>query len=359
MSVGVLRKAVLYIKGTQDVSFFSILANSRLFSVFTGSPQYFVMLPMMGGLLTILALIDAYFLATASNKNFDKWLQLIVSAVCTVLSSISIYGSILSTVLGFTFAAGPWLFFSSVLVGCIHQTVMMGVNLQRTVESPNNSIQRMHFLQAALNNLFVLSLLMAILGSVVFVMLSPIAPIVGSACAILAMTLTAADILWRLLPHPWKLIIKEAVSVGKPKISEQLISNGRDQEMSKENTLIQNDTYPRLFTQKDYSAEISSMDKEQARLYLLSVIENKIAKLTISHVAICDKISHKIGLLQALHVSMLDHAPFFKKNFLAQFPLAFQSFWVETGEVEQIVNAAVALQNRIDNTIEGNPLIRC
>lgn len=351
MSVGMIKRAVIYIKEVQDINFFSIMANSRLFSEFTGSPQFFVMLPLMSIWLTVIALIDTYNLAIASNKNLDKWLHFIVSGTCAILSSISIYGSIVSALLGVTFAASSWLFFSSVLVGCLHQTVLLCLNLIRAFESPKHTIQRMHYLQAAINNGFYALLMCSILGGVVFTMLSPVAPVVGSTLAITAVVLTIIDILWQLLPPLYKAAVKNFFYVGKPEMKHQIPENQVELVQTlKSSKTIDSDTHFRFFTQKDYALEIQNLDVEQAKQYLCSVIEIKLSKLSQGDLPQNDKVQQKINALNLIHSYINSQAPFLKKQLLEQYPLAFQSFWAEIGEVEQIVNAALNLQKNFENS---------
>lgn len=78
-------KAITYIRETQEVALFSTMADTRWYSAFGGSPLFFIMLPFIGILLTLNALMNAYKLIQASNKNLDKWFNLIISATCAFL----------------------------------------------------------------------------------------------------------------------------------------------------------------------------------------------------------------------------------------------------------------------------------
>ena len=343
MSVRLLQKAILYIKEVQDIGLFALMSDARIFMFFTGTPLYYVMLPFIGLLLTGSAIINGYYLAKSGNKNLDQWFGFIVSVICAVLASISLYGAALATAYGFTFVAGPWLFFSSVAFAAAHQIVMLGINAYRAYESITGSAQRMHYIQAALNNLFLLGLLTAIIGAVVFVMLFPIAPAVGSAFALSAVAFTSLNILWRFIPHNWKVFIKGLVFLEKPDLTAQVeLTESQSIELIKTAEISLNDDarYHRLFTRCDFSAQIKVMDLSVAEAYLKNIIVNKIAALQDRSLPATDKNNQKAALLFEVLRALTQHMPISKKHALQMYPLAFQSFWAEKGEVEQLVDAA-------------------
>ncbi|BCA95849.1 hypothetical protein TUM19329_22100 [Legionella antarctica] len=342
MSVRWIQKAVQYIKEIQDVGFFALMADSRIFMFFTGTPLYYVMLPFMGLLLTVTALINGYNLLKARNKNLDQWFGFIISAVCAVLASISLYGAAISTAYGLSFLAGPWFFFSSVLVAAFHQLAMLGLNGYRAYESPQGSAQRMHYIQAALNNLVVLSLLAAVVGAVAFVMLFPVAPAVGSAFALTAVACTVLNILWRFIPHNWKLSVKGLLGLGKPEATEQEPTESSELIRSL-NTDLQHAQYHRIFTRCDYSAEVKTMKLNTGEAYLQKIISKKITVLQESSVPENEKNNQKAAFLNDISSSLSYHTPMNKKQLLRAYPLAFQSFWADKGDVEQLFDAAKVL----------------
>jgi hypothetical protein len=348
MAAGMLQKAVLYIKETQDIGLFGVMADSRWFAAFSGSPFFFVMLPFIGILLTVLAAINGYQLAIAENKNFDKWFGFAISGVCAALASISLYGAVIATSLGVAFAAGPWFFLGSVVLAGIHQGVMLGLNLYRAYESLSGSSQRMHYIQAALNNSFILSLLTAISGAAIFVMLTPVAPIVGSACAIAAVAITGINMLWRLIPHNWKLSIKEYLHLGKPDLvlnEEQIHLSIKSYNVASfHSPLISSHT--RLFAPFDYSAAIKSLDLITSSNYMKEVLSQKIDVLNAHSTVKNDINSQKIDFLLHLSNQLDEDTVISKSDLLKKYPLAFQSFWAEKGEVEQIFDAVMAVQNK-------------
>lgn len=345
MVVGEFQKAVTYIKETQDIALFTTMADARWYSAFGASPLFFVMLPFIGVLITINALINAYNFSKASNKNLDQWFGFVVSALCAALGCVSLYGAAISVFLGVSFAAGPWFFLSSLMVASLHQVTMLGINFARAYEALPGSAQRMHHLQAAINNLFLLGLLGSAVGSVLFVMLFPsVAPLVGAGCAIGAVALTGLDILWRIVPHNWKLTIKGFLHLGKPELVQNI---GRpltqDVPSNLDKTQEHNPNHHRLFTRFDYSAKVRELDVERARDYLGQVIVRKIASFETATGD--EKTQHKLAVLELLRGTSVDFE-YSKKALLKDYPLAFQSFWAEKGEVEQIFDAVVVFQEK-------------
>lgn len=353
MLVNEVQKALTYIRETQEIALFATMADARWYSAFGASPLFFVILPFIGILLTINALINAYKLVKASNKNLDQWSTLIISAICAVLGSVSLYGAALSAFIGFSFTAGPWFFLSSLIVAFTHQVIMMGINFYRAYESVTGSAQRMHFMQAALNNLFVLGILSAALGAVIFVMLLPtVAPVLGVSCAMTAAGCTLVDILWHMVPHNWKQAIKAGLYLGKPDVTE----NNKSQlqpacgvEQAKEATLEVNPNAHRLFTRFEYSNLVRDLDVAHASAYLTQMILRKIEAYGTKDAALRDeKTQNKLAVLNYLYdvVQGKTETQVSKRAILVKYPLAFQSFWVEKGDVEQLCDAVIVFQQK-------------
>ena len=355
MLIDLFKKAVVYIKQIQDIGLFGVMSNKDIFFVFTGSPLYYVMLPMIGMLMTLLALVNGYELLTARNKNLDKWFGFIVSVICAALSSISLYGAVIASILGVSFAIGPWFFLSSVAVAFAHQVATFGLNVYRVFESSIGSTQFNHHMQTVVNTAFNLALITAVAGSVVFVMLTPIAPAVGSFFALTAVVLTAANILWRLIPDNFKNTLKQQFGLWKP---EQEVVLESDFIQSKDSVLVaaQESTYYRIFTKIDHSAQVKQNNISSGLDYLRTTIQNKIDLFDAKSLPHSEKNSQKRALLADTLLAIdTDLSSFSKKQLLEKYPLAFQSFWAEKGDVEEIVDAADLIQaKKNDNVAEEN-----
>ncbi|MBL7479022.1 hypothetical protein [Legionella bononiensis] len=347
MILGIIQKAIAYTKEVQEVGLFGVMADSRLFAAFSGSPFYYVMLPFIGILLTLSAAISGYQLAIAENKNFDKWFGFIVSGLCAVLASVSLYGAVIASAMKVTFAAGPWFFLSSVVLAGLHQAIMLGINAYRAYESLSGSAQRMHFIQAALNNAFILGLLTAISGAITFVMLTPVAPFLGTACALTAVLLTGVNLVWRMIPYNWKLSIKELFHLNKPIVIniDQLDLSALKIDIPDLSATISISSQ-RLFSQIEYSSVLKTMELSQAHVYIKDIINRKIELLNSSSTPKNDKNIQKLNLLTQLSTQLNDKQLISKADLLSTYPLAFQSFWSEKGDVEQIFDAVLSLQDK-------------
>ncbi len=367
MLVRLVQKLVSYTKEVQDTVLFGLMSDERLFSALSASPLLYITMPFIGILMTITTIINGYRLAKASNKNFDQWFNFLTSLGCAILASISLYGGAIAGVYDFTFAVGPWFFFASTALAFLHQSVMLGLNAYRAYESLSGSAQRMHYVQAAVNNLFIMGLLTAVLGAVTFVMLFPtVAPALGSALALTAVGFTLAHIAWKVLPHNWKLFIKGLLFLGKPEPApapqDELVSTP-ELEGALNSNVTNEGQHHRLFTRPDYSAAVKEMTPKRGEAYLHQVILRKIAVLDNPSVPQTDKISQKIKCLSEMDQALTGHAKINKTDLLDRYPLAFQSFWAEKGDVEQIFDAARIVitkyeqQNNVIDAPTDQPLL--
>ncbi|WP_199741657.1 hypothetical protein [Legionella sp. km535] len=355
MALGIIQKAVAYIKEVQDIGLFGVMADSRLFAAFSGSPFFYVMLPFIAVLLTLSAAISGYQLAYAENKNFDKWFAFIASGVCAVLASVSLYGAVIASALKVTFAAGPWFFLSSVVLAGLHQGIMLGINIYRVCMSLTGSAQRMHYIQAALSNAFILGLLTAISGAITFVMLTPVAPILGTVCAATAALLTGLNLLWRMIPYNWKYSIKEFFHLNKPiEINfgnlEALFIKTEIPDLGATISISSH----RFFSPMDYCSVLQSMESIQTNQYLKDIINRKIEQLHSSPIPDSEKNSQKEKVLIHLSTQLDSKQLISKEDLLKTYPLAFQSFWAEKGEVEQIYDAVMLLQGRNEPVVHDD-----
>ncbi|WP_158617406.1 hypothetical protein [Legionella sp. km772] len=329
------------------MALFAIMSDEDIFFIFNGSPLYFAMLPMIGLLSTILVVANAYELSKANNKNFDRWFGLIVSALCATLASISLYGSVIASYYELNFALGPWFFLASVAVAFTHQFALFSLNCYRAYESLSNSAQRMHYVQAAFNNAYHLGIIAAVAGALTFVMLTPIAPALGSACAITAVCMTAVNLLWKMLPASWRDKVKAHLELDKPKFGEEEVYHfppdlKAEKKVHPESEL----SYQRLFTKRDYSAEIQHQSFSQGLNHLQKIIQEKINRYNAAALPHSEKNEQKKALLLELKNSLNNDLCFSKRRLLHSYPLAFQSFWVEESEVESIVKAAYLLKDK-------------
>ncbi len=346
MFLKLFKKSVSYIKELHEMALFAIMSDEDIFFIFNGSPLYFAILPLLGLLSTVLALVNGFELSKANNKNFDRWSAFIVSALCATLASVSLYGSVIASYYELSFALGPWFFLASVGVAFAHQLTLFGLNCYRAYESLSNSAQRVHYVQAALNNVFHLGLISAVAGALTFVMLTPIAPALGSACALTAVAMTTIGILWKILPASWRDAIKNQFELVTPDLEQEKNTEHSLVDLPKKLSRVPESHYQRIFTKLDHSAEIQVKPFDEGLTYLQKTIQEKIRVYNSNPLPHSDKNQQKKALLQDLSSSLGKDLSFSKKYLLRAYPLGFQSFWAEKGDVEQIVDAAERLKEK-------------
>jgi hypothetical protein len=76
------------------------------------------------------------------------------------------------------------------------------------------------------------------------------------------------------------------------------------------------------------------------------VLSQKIDVLNAHSTVKNDINSQKIDFLLHLSNQLDEDTVISKSDLLKKYPLAFQSFWAEKGEVEQIFDAVMAVQNK-------------
>lgn len=264
-----LRHFFLNMKEFPEILFYGTMARSSWFAWMGASPLLVILMPLIALSLAGLTLLDMYELAQASNKNVDRWLGVTIATICTFLASVSIGSLVLGKLLGVTFAAGPWIFLSSVALFGINMVVHLGLTLVRLLESPHNSPQQMHFLQRAfsqLNALVTAGFVVAcVLGIILFPVAAPLAAIFAIGCT----AMTILNIAWRFMPSDYREGIKLVFGIEKSEVevvtlSREEIRNGSYPYSNGENvreTSYRSGPvfYARLFTAPDYVAQLKSL----------------------------------------------------------------------------------------------------
>lgn len=340
MFIDQVQKAVTYIREINEIGLYATMIDSRLFTYFKISPVFYIVLPFLAVLLSINALITGIQLVQADNKNLDRLIRLLSSLISAVLASCSLYGAAFSMITGYTFAAGPWFFLSSLLVVMAHQFIIMGINIKRFRDASHNSVQKYHYLQEIVNTFYVLCVLGSALGATVFVMFLPAAfPLIGATFSVLTILLIAIGIGWRIIPENWKILTKNSFNLTPPETEPSIINV--DDLLAEAAAVQKPVSNCHLFSTPDYSSMIKQLSIDDAEKYLTIIISRKIEVLQKSPNLHTSKLINKIDLLTELLASIDLKQD--KTKLVKKYPLAFQSFLTEKGEVEQIVDAQVVL----------------
>lgn len=379
MSTELAQKLTLAAKESSEVALFSFFSKLQSFLWFTTHALRFVLFPIIGVTFLVNAIIEGYKLKKAKNKNVESVFGFISTVASAALAIASITGTVLAGagVIAAEFVAGPFLFVAALSVGITFQLGMLLINSIRALNAPSNSIERKAFIQSSLNNLFNAVLLGLIAATVISVMISPAGPAVLAALAITAATLTAVNLVWRILPHEWKLGIKSFLGLAKPKLD---LSNIVTQKHS--NALIDGahvEPTPGIFEKKDeikpsYTSRglftasfrrhkvmtmLNSGNLDGARNYVIQQVKAKQLELTtklsngkndIKHQSKLLVVNH---LLESLENKETDATPLKSITSLSdEQPRAFQSAWSSVGDTEDLYNAVKLFNESEDDVVQ-------
>ncbi len=333
-------------KEAGEVTLFSFLTKSERFEAFNTSFLHYILLPLLGLTFIINAIFEWKRLLNAYNKNFETVLGAGSATLTAVLANASIIGTLAT---GGAFAAGPFLFIGALGAGLVSLTTLLGLNLYRAFKAPKGSVERQHYLQAAANNAFNMLAVGIISTLVVFAMISPAGPALLLGFSIAAMTMTALNLTWRFMPKSFKDTIKSVFGLKKP---EPLKTNyqpepreqaelAAEQQATPKAVAPSATLFPSSFRQYRVKALLDKGKVDEAKAYLVDVIEKKEALLTPT-MGTSGKSAHKLSLLAHLKAVVNGgEALLTKVEVMHNYHLAFQSFFAGStgGDVEDIYNA--------------------
>jgi hypothetical protein len=196
-----------------------ITANAQWLIAFNNSPAGLVLKPILGLVLMILLINQAYELHIATEFDLAKAISFAVNLVSSTLTNAAIVGGLAALIMHLSFALGPWLMISAFSLGLLHQVGLVGYNVYKTFVAENRSI-RMHHLQASINNLFNSLLVASAILSSALALASPAAPVVLSVFAVLVTIMLVATLVWRSMPNSIKQKIKHSFGIEKPEAEE-------------------------------------------------------------------------------------------------------------------------------------------
>lgn len=374
MAIDNIQKADLTVKEIGEASLFAFFSNTKWFNILNVTVGHFILLPIIGLTFSLHAILEWIKLYRAKNKNADKWFSVIAVTLSAMVAIASMSGTIsLEIISASAFAAGPWLFVSSLGILAFYQLSMLAINLFRAWQAPSNSAERKGYLQASFNNLFFSVLLGVATAAVVFAMLSPVGPVIMATVASVASVMILASITWRLMSHfkpEWVSAIKTFVGVNKP-ANEQLSNtlehtnglqavNSDDESMDDNDALITSATsvhFAGTFFRPAYHRHrvqvlIDNGKGEQAKDYLIRSIKAKRASF--------DSATDAKSLVKSKHLGdLLNILQGQSTELVSNLDIpqdAHQSFWAKKGDTEQLYDA-VKLWQSSDAKISYNKVV--
>ena len=339
-SIDGLRQFFLNMKEFPEVIFYGTMARQSWFVWMGASPLLLILMPMIALSLAGMAVLDIYLLIQAPNKNLDRWLRAVVAAMCTLLAGTSISSLMLGAMFGFTFAAGPWIYLSSVLLFGVSTFFNLGLSLRRVLESPANSPQRMHFLQGLIRQLNVLATVASVIGCVLFVLLFPVSVPLASFFAISCTGMILMNIVWRFMPESYRERVKSWVGLVKP--AYERVDECNDSALIGETKPPCPSTVafmPRLFTAPHYLAQLRSLEEQRHIPFLktcLQQYQERLQNTQTDAVRVQSKRSCVSEMLENLIRLEKDEPIHCLKT--EQYEELYQSFWRES-EMEALHKA--------------------
>lgn len=355
MSTDFFRKAVLTLKDLLEMGFFATTLNLSIFSIFMLSPAFIIMMPLFGISLMVLSIIQFRQFSLEYNTNFEgilKFLNGLINATLPGLISatmllfiflafISAQPVVVFGWVGFILVNAPLLLLISASLTLLTQGLLWGLSVLRWYESPANSPQSSHFLQASIGYLFDAVTSASVLSTVLVLLLLPVTPYLITALALSSLVILASNIAWRFAPVTFKSGIKSAFGIEEPLIEEGVCSFVKDNNQSEPTCDIKiANRGSRLFTAPDHLSTIKSIcSTEFEKKYLMKNIEQKLVALSTATAG--EKTSAKQNLLLEIRDQLNSDQPktINKNNLVIESPEVFKSFWCEKGEIESLTDA--------------------
>ncbi len=214
-----VQKGLLNLRDGIQAALSFVTANAEWLIAFNNSPAGLVLKPILGFVLIILLINQAYELHIATEFDIAQAISFAVNLVSSTLTNVAIAGGLAALIMNLTFTLGPWLMITAFILGFLHQVGLSGYNLYKAFVAENRAI-RMHHLQAAINNLFNSLLFASAIISTGLALASPAAPIVLSVFAVLVTIMLVTTLVWRAMSDSSKQKIKQSLGIEKSDAKE-------------------------------------------------------------------------------------------------------------------------------------------
>lgn len=308
---------------------FAAMSNHNWLNWFKLSPLSILNKASLGLVSIVLAGFQCYFFYQAVNKNFEAWLNTLSAVIGTGLTSIASYGELIAASLGIGFAAGIWIFLAGLTVNWLNQMLDLGINLYRAFEA-KGSAQRQHYLQAAIQHGFNATYLALTITALVCTFLLAVNPVIVTGFCLGVVGFGLLNIAWRIGSNAVKEQLKQGIGLSKVEQTVQPQAG---------NELTHSPRIKTLLSSRDFIAELKSLPVKDRQAVLELKIDEKLASLRKNPNS-RPKIANKISVLGLLRNNIGASKEMIAKTVLAnQYPGAFQSFWREKSDVEQLYDA--------------------
>ncbi|MBA2650537.1 MAG: hypothetical protein H0U75_13275 [Legionella sp.] len=319
-----LKTVTINLRDLLLATMFSAFSNTTWLNLFKNSPISLINKASLGIVTLILASLQCYYFYHAVNKNFEGWFNTISTIISTGLTSLATYGELLAGLLGFGFAAGIWIFIAGLAVGMVNQLVEAGLNLHRSKQALHGSAQSKHYLQAAIFHGLNASSLGITITALIVSFIIPVAPLVVTFICLSVVGFGLANIAWRFGSEGTKDRIKQGMGLAKPTHEITL-----RQELKK---FPENNPSLQTIALDSEATEKSNLKKQQ---HLNTLLSEKLDGWQKNYQGVKIESKKKVVALLKSNITTPWNIPS-KTEIATKYPKAFQSFWREKGEVEQL-----------------------
>ncbi|MBA3537922.1 MAG: hypothetical protein H0T84_15180 [Tatlockia sp.] len=211
-----IRAWLLNLKDNLQAVLLYVRSHAEWLRSFNSSPIGLIIKPIFSITLLALAFMQAYNLYEAKQFDVEKILFSLATFLSAGMNNVSTFGGIAAAAMHISFAAGPWFLLSSMIIGLTQQTGMLIFHCYKAYFAIPGSTHRMHHLQAAMHNIFNGFLIVSMMMTVVFALLSPGAPAVLATFTILGISMLVTNFLWRNISSKSRQDLKHFFGFGKP-----------------------------------------------------------------------------------------------------------------------------------------------
>lgn len=229
---GYMTQGLMFVRDIQLAVIFMEMLNAEWLTAFSASPVALVVQPVLCLSLLMLAALQIRQLYKAEKRPLSMYLAVLFGVTCALLSNVSTVGGILTVWAGMAFAAGPWIFLSSLSLALLMQAGFFLWRLGKALSCADPEERKQH-IEAAIGHAVAGTQLAFCILATMFTIFFPISAPVSAVFSALVVSMVLGQMLWSVLPEDYKQSVKSWVGLGTGKdesheSEEPVVANGQD-----------------------------------------------------------------------------------------------------------------------------------